>query len=104
MFRDFNDVFQSWIDTIEEVLKSKREKLNKPEFQKFDQNWLLIFDTPGLSNSSWDIEAARHLVGSLFQKPASVELDFDTVFILSGKCLFRHQSEIVDFHFDPELA
>jgi hypothetical protein len=82
-----------WKNKIAKVLRSKRKKYNRIDFQKFDKNWLLITDDPPLPASDlWKARAERHL-NALFREPIGVAYDFDTVFVCSGQFLFRWRNQ-----------
>lgn len=78
-----------WRERIARCLQSKRERLSQPDYQRFDENWLLISDIPQLDDDSFAMEqACAHLV-SVFAEATAARIDFDTIFIHSGNYLFR---------------
>lgn len=86
---DCEEEMAAWRDKIADSLESKRGKLNETDFHLFDENWLLIYDDPPLAEDAFTYDrACRHLAG-LFSAPATTSRDFDTVFIHSGRYLFR---------------
>lgn len=94
-----NGLLQPWRQTvivleerkqkISKVLNSKRQKLNQKDFQRFDENWLHIYDYPPLPDYECDLEIMVEHIGNLLSEPTIYTKDFDCVFIHSGKFLFR---------------
>src|SRR5215210_1597171 len=41
---------------IGDRMAEKRGKLNEPSFRLFSQNWLFIYDVPGLHNDVWTLD------------------------------------------------
>lgn len=94
-WKNSQQVMHDWCGKIAFTLESKRNKLTKPGFQHFDQNWLLIYDEPGLANDTFTCDHACRCVAALFAAPFTGVRDFDTVFILSGRYLFRwHEQKL----------
>ena len=79
----------AWLGKVSKALDSKRTKLNQPDFQLFDENWLLIYDFPFLANDVLARDQASQLLAGLFVKVPTADKDFDTIFIYSGRYLFR---------------
>lgn len=78
-----------WGDKIARSLSAKRVRLNQPTFQKYSKNWLLIYDQPGLPNDTLTYEQAPRYLTGLFAAPPKHHLDFDSIFLLSRRYLFR---------------
>lgn len=94
-WKDSEQAMCDWRDKIASRLDSKRSKLSKPGFQHFDQNWLLIHDEPGLANDAFTHDRACRHLAALFAAPFTGARDFDTVFLLSDRYLFRwHEQQL----------
>jgi hypothetical protein len=90
-WKKVSDAMLEWRQRIANALKRKRMSYNHPDYQIFDQNWLLIHDY-----QEWITEdlAIAHLA-QIFGQVSGVERDFETVFIQSGEYLFRwHQQTL----------
>jgi hypothetical protein len=88
---------RDWHGKIENPLVIKRQKLNRV-FEKFPQNWLLIYDFPSLLNDEISYKLAMFYLNALFTQPRE-GIDFDTVFILSYHYLFRWRDKKLDFNY-----
>jgi hypothetical protein len=85
-----------WEHKVGVALLSKRRALNRPSYQIFGKNWLLIHDTPGLPDYREHFDhACRHL-SELFSKSSPLSRDFDCVFVHSHLFLFRWMSGALD--------
>jgi hypothetical protein len=89
-----------WKDKIGASLLAKRRALNRPNYQTYGQNWLLIHDTPGLPDYPGHIEFACQHLSELFREPAPVARDFDCVFVHSHLLLFRWTKDGLDYNYD----
>jgi hypothetical protein len=89
-----------WRDKIARSLSAKRERLNQPTFQKYSKNWLLIYDQPGLPNDTFTHERAPRYLDGLFAAPSKHDLDFDSIFLLSRRYLFRRRENKLLWHYD----
>jgi hypothetical protein len=73
---------KEWADAMAHVVTSKVEKANKPGFESFTQNWLLIYD-------NWDEPARRRdLADESFLhilREMSVFQTFDRVLVMDGR-------------------
>jgi hypothetical protein len=98
VWQSCEDEMCDWQDKIALALEAKRERLNRPGFRLFEKNWLLIYDHPGLSNDPLTFNEAPKLVSRVFSTPSNHRLDFDTVFIVSGRYLFRWQDRQAAWH------
>jgi len=83
---------------ISKFLNAKRQKLNQSDFQKFNENWLHIYDYPPLPDYECDREIMTQHIGTLLSAPSTFKKDFDCVFIHSGKCLFRWRKGALELH------
>jgi hypothetical protein len=95
---------RDWRDKIARSLAAKRERLNQPRFRRLDRNWLLIYDQPGLGNDQFTHEAARRHLAQLFSSPPGHPIDYDAVFVLSRRYLFRWQKNRLWLHYDRTEA
>jgi len=92
-WEDVSEFMGRWAASCATALITKTAKLNHPDFEKFDENWLLVAgeDGPWIDQVSWNI-APKYLFVAIRQaglpKPASFQ----------GKQFLR-----VYFHFDPHL-
>jgi hypothetical protein len=73
---------QEWALFIKSVVDAKLTKLAKPEFEKFDQNWLSIYDNLPLPNVH--LEKGIHFLRPLLQERWSDSPSFDTIYIEHG--------------------
>ncbi len=87
-----------WQGKIEKPLVQKRLKLNRDFFEKFSQNWLLIYDFPPLGNDEISYNRAVLYLNALFAQPRK-GIDFDTVFLLSNYYLFRWRDRKLDVNY-----
>jgi hypothetical protein len=88
-WQDAEEEMLDWREKIADSLNSKRAKLSDADFQRFDENWLLICDEPSLPDDVFTYDrACRHLT-DIFSKAPSTPNDFDSVFIYSERYLFR---------------
>lgn len=78
-----------WQNKMAACLRSKRKKLNQLGYQMFNENWLLIHDFPPLPNWAGTQNWAGQHLKAVFSEMAGVSKNFDTVFIQSGRYLFR---------------
>ncbi len=90
---------RDWRDKVAASLKSKREKLNGSGFQILPRNWLLIYDDPPLGNDVFTYErACRHLLW-VFHQASGVAKEYDAVFVLSHRYLFRWDKDKLSIHY-----
>jgi hypothetical protein len=82
-----------WKNKIAKALRLKRAKYNRPDYQVFDENWLLIHDDPPLPALDEMRDRAWRNLEALFLEPANVVRDFDTMFVHSGQYLFRWREQ-----------
>jgi len=103
-WKDSEQDMRDWRDKVASTLERKRTKLGHPEFQLFDQNWLLIHDEPGLANDTFTYDRACRHAADLFATPLTDARDFDTVFLLSNRYLFRWHQQKLTLHYEPGNA
>jgi hypothetical protein len=94
---------RDWQHKVEKSLVRKRLKLNSDSFEKFSQNWLLIYDFPPLGDNEISYRHAVLYLNALFAQPRK-GIDFDTVFILSNHYLFRWRDGKLDLNYYTEKA
>jgi hypothetical protein len=82
-----NSVEERWITGIEGCITKKTAKLLKPEFDKFDINWLLIYDNQSkpMLNKKYVSDSLHPFLGSYWN---GINTTFDKIFIDSGKHFF----------------
>ncbi len=90
-----DSVEREWVEAMLHTVKSKIEILAKDGFEKFDQNWLLIYDNWSLP--ALDQKKAGQLL--LLKLKGSNSFDnFDSVYIITGNLVFEFSSTGVDEH------
>jgi len=98
-WQDAEEDMVEWRQKIADSLNAKRAKLSDPDFQRFDENWLLICDEPSLPDDFFTYDrACRHLADLLSEAP-STRRDFDSVFIHSDRFLFRWRQNHLTLHY-----
>jgi len=103
-WKDSEQAMRDWRDKIASTLESKRVKLSNPGFSIFDQNWLLIHDEPGLANDTFTYDRACRHMAALFSTPTAFPRDFDAVFLLSDRYLFRWFQNHLTLNYDQHTA
>jgi len=88
-WQDADEGMVDWREKIADSLNSKRSKLSDPDFQRFDENWLLIFDEPPLPDDVFTYDRACRHLADLFCQAPTTSRDFESVFIYSDRYLFR---------------
>lgn len=73
---------QEWAYFIQSVVDAKLKKLSHPDFSKFDQNWLSIYDNLPLPNVH--LGKAINFLRPLLQDRWSRTPGFDTLFVEHG--------------------
>ena len=91
---------RDWQAKIARSLAAKREGLNRPGFRHFERNWLLIYDQPGLGDDPFTYDEAPRHFAELFSSPPKCQTDFDAVFVLSCRYLFRWHQNQLSWHYD----
>ncbi|OHB75139.1 MAG: hypothetical protein A2Z25_21685 [Planctomycetes bacterium RBG_16_55_9] len=78
---DQDNTDRKWSDVMLSVINAKQEKLQTPEFSRYDEDWLLIRD-------AWPFPSVdlQNATGHLFSqiRARTIELEFDRVFIISS--------------------
>ena len=101
-WQDAEEGMREWRDKVARSLERKRTKLNGSDFQAFSQNWLLIYDEPGLANDVFTHDRACRYAASLFSAPYLSGRDFDSVFLLSDRYLFRWHEQKLNLNYRSE--
>ena len=70
---------RDWVEYIKNTVEAKLLGLAKPEFRKFDQNWLLIYVAIPFTNV--DIDVALTYLGPCLPKIFAFNMTFDTIYI-----------------------
>jgi len=81
------DARKWWCEDVRKAWDTKRKKLNEDNYQRFDENWLLIWDNEGLSDDYSTLTNIQEEV----RKTAffiSEKNEFDHVYVLSGNYTF----------------
>ena len=73
---------REWALFIQSVVEAKLTKLANPGFEKFDLNWLAIYDNLPLPDVHF--EKGIHFLLPLLQDRWSRSLSFDTIYIEHG--------------------
>jgi len=95
---------RGWRDKIARSLAAKRGRLNQPGFKHFQRNWLLIYDLPGLGNDVFSFQKAPFHIAEIFSSAPEYGLDYDAIFVLSRRYLFRYQNKKIAFNYEPDLT
>jgi hypothetical protein len=103
-WKDCEQDMRDWQDKVSRSLTTKREKLNQPDFRVFDRNWLLIYDEPGLANDAFTFDRACRHLATTFCVQSRHPRDYDAVFVLSHRYLFRWQGNVLSLHYDRKGA
>ncbi|HEX3988016.1 MAG TPA: hypothetical protein VHZ30_01215, partial [Verrucomicrobiae bacterium] len=83
----------------------KRNKLNQPDFQKYDENWLLIHDIFQPTIDARNELRAQLGLNDLFRRLPALPVDFDAIFIHSRDLLFRWKDGLLEYErFDDPVA
>ena len=72
-WQDAEKDMQDWRDKIANSLQVKREKLSQPNFQLFDENWLLVVDDPSLAEDAFTYDCACRHLAALFSGPVTTK-------------------------------
>ena len=97
-WKTVEESMQDWKLKVSVALNSKRQKLGRPSYQIFGENWLLIHDFPPLPVDWHTRELVfQHLTDIFAQQPKSTR-DFEKIFIHSGDWLFRSCQGNVEFN------
>ena len=90
---------ERWAKSCASALMTKTKKMNHPEFDRFDENWLLVTGEIGPDNDqvSWNI-APRYLFEAIKQAgfcadAASGEAQFHRVYFSFDPHLFLHTTQ-----------
>ncbi len=86
----------NWIEGIIRCLLNKTMKLNSKDFEKFDKNWLLIYDNQ--TRSSLNREFVSEKIVSILSGywKDDKEFRFSRIFIESGKYFYQLEPESFD--------
>jgi hypothetical protein len=94
-WKKVSEAMLDWAKSIGAILTRKRLKYNKPEFQTFDENWLLIHHYPPSQVDVFTQPLAQELLKEIFNSPEEVDRDFDAIFVHSDDYLFCwHEQEL----------
>ncbi|NVJ67390.1 MAG: hypothetical protein HWE16_12960 [Gammaproteobacteria bacterium] len=84
-----DSVEQDWAEAIFYFVQRKINSLKKTGFDKFAQNWLLIYD-------NWPLPSIEYEISSQFLHKKLLNINcfesFNNVFVLSGKCIYEFSS------------
>lgn len=85
-----NYIEHQWAKGMEQCLTEKNKKLNEAEFDKFDKNWLLIFDNLKSTNFNYEIAINKlvHTLRNYWMNKPSIKTRFDRLIIESKKSLY----------------
>ena len=88
-WKGIDTIMVEWRERIAVAIQTKRTKFRMSDFQKFDENWLLIRDPVPFDFDGRELKlASEHLAGIFSKSPGSQE-DFDAVFIHARQYVFR---------------
>jgi len=92
IFQDATKLLENWLQGAVDSISGKREKFNADPsagttpFEKFENNWLLVFDSVGLDECEPTYyELKNKLADPALFRATEGEVDFDKIFITSGK-------------------
>ncbi|MBL9158410.1 MAG: hypothetical protein JNJ70_13110 [Verrucomicrobiales bacterium] len=98
---DVDIVWGRWVRTIRRALETKLEKLAKPSFECFDENWLLIAGVTGPANNEVDYcGASEALARELSSIPRS-EPSFHAVYIHFESYLYQFRDGLLQLNHQP---
>jgi len=103
-WKDSEQDMRDWGDKIGRSLDAKRKTLNQSDFQRFSQNWLLIYDDPGLPNDTFTYDRACRHLARIFSARSTRSADYDAIFVLSDRYLFRFHNATLSLHYDATEA
>lgn len=103
-WQDVGEGMRDWRDKISLAVSRKRRKLEEGKYQIFPQNWLFVYDQPGLDNEVVTRRLACRHLSSLFTAMPAQEVDFHSIFLLSDKYLFRWHEKKLCFSYDHGAA
>lgn len=85
-----NYIEHEWVKGMEQRLTEKTQKLNKTKFDKFDKNWLLIFDNLKSTNFNYEIAINEfvHALKNYWVTKRSTDAKFDRLIIDSKESLY----------------
>ena len=78
---------REWALWVQSIVNVKLEKLAKPQFEKFDKNWLAIYDN--LPVPTWNLAEAIGFLRPLIEPCWSRDPRFDALFIEHGPVIAR---------------
>lgn len=83
----------------------KRVKLNEPEYQRCDQNWLLIWDNQRLSECDATFDILKPImsnIGFYERNPIAEPIEFDRVYVLCDSFMIEFTEQ--NYHVSRELV
>jgi len=80
-----NDPEKEWAQQIAETVRKKQKKLMSPEFEKFDENYLSIYDNLPLPSIDLNT-SAMYLLGLLVNENREGQ-GFDRIYVEHGACI-----------------
>lgn len=90
-WEDVADGAEHVVQKIVHSIRLKRQKFHSPDFEKFDQNWLLLTDYQNpFSESLTDRILAEHLA-AISNRTDTIGSEFDRIYIFNGARCFRLQ-------------
>ena len=82
---EIGDSEKAFCDDLKMAWRKKRANLNKQQYQKFDQNWLLIWDHQRLSECEATFDILEPIMKriSFYERDSSLEpLEFDRIYVI----------------------
>ncbi len=74
---------------ILESVRVKRQKFHSPDFDKFDQNWLLLTDDRNPFSDHITDKILAHRLSAASKHPDEIGTEFDRIYIFYGQRCFR---------------
>ena len=91
-WKNSNELLNNWGNQVYNLIAGKRDKLNRPGFRLFPQNWLLLHDEPGIFDVPHIANPSLEVLKLVLKSNPALPHNFNTVFILSWDFLFRFQN------------
>ena len=82
-----NSAEKEWALAIQHFVDQKLEKLAHPDFERFGQNWLAIYDNLPLPH--FDLEKAVSFLAPLIANRWTDTVSFDSIFVACGTTVVR---------------
>lgn len=86
-----------WCERVCERVQRKRNKLNEEDYERFDENWLLVWDGDGLWNDVPTLQTFPEYVRrSPISAPTGMD-EFDSIYVISDDYWFHVLDKKIGF-------